>query len=98
MNDVLAGMIGEQLQEQGKADADFRAQQAAVRNRSAGLYDDILSKMVRKPEPQYAPEILDIANALRAQPRLIPAVQKFLTDLVARVNAAVDAALMEPPK
>ena len=95
MNDVLAGMFSEQLAEQGKADADFRAQQTAMRQKTAGVYDDIISRMSRKAEPTYPQEVIDIANALTREPRLIPAVSKFLTALVVKVNAALAAAIKE---
>lgn len=102
---ALADALSGQLDEQKAADAAFRAQQEAAAQRLGSLQDEMLAKMLgkqRRPEQEYPAEILEIANALRAQPRLIPAVQAFLRKLVEKINAAVDteikAALGEVPK
>lgn len=100
--DPLAAALGEQLasqmQEQEAIDADFRQKQneayAGVNAVRDSLVDAFLNK--HKPKgPQYPPEIIEIANALLSQPRLIAPTQQFLRNLVARINAAVDAAVNE---
>lgn len=96
MNEAFADILRQQVSEQSSSDAAhndlLRAQQAKTADAQSRLLERI---MPSRKTPEWPKEVLDIANALVAQPRLIPMVDAFLKKLVGAVNDAVEKALAE---
>lgn len=88
------------LQEQGKAaEAAFAANQEKLAAERAAVSDAFLRRMVEgsKPQVELPTDVQQIVNALLAQPRLVPAVQAFLTEKVGEINAALEQILGPVP-
>lgn len=99
LNAATAEILNSQLQEQSEADNAFAAANAALQSKVKEAQQQLLSKVFGKsPQQTYSPEVLAIANALTASPRLVPLVDAYLKKLVAAVNSAVDQALSEASK
>jgi hypothetical protein len=101
VGETLAG----QMREQEASEAQLRAvqdeQNAQISTVRNALMDAFLNKHKNKG-PQYPAEVVEIANVLMAQPRLIQPTQMFLQSIVAKINAAVNEvvsdALGQPPE
>jgi len=97
--DAMSDVLSRQIEEQTKADATFSAANDALAQKVSEAQQKLLEKLYGKNKPaEYPPEVLNIANALIASPRLIPLVDAYLKKLVAAVNTAVDQALSEASK
>lgn len=101
IENAMGKLLGEQMADQAKADKAQRAQMEQLSQQTAAARGQLLEGFLNpEPEQTYPPEVQAIANALTAQPRLVPAVDKFLKRAVARINSAVDEALDDllPPE
>lgn len=95
---ALGETLAAQMKEQEKLEAQFREQQEQTMAQVKSARDEILQAFLRRKEQgvaEYPPQIIEIANALMAQPRLIQPVQQFIATLVAKINNAVNEVIAE---
>jgi hypothetical protein len=96
--EAVGDTLASQMREQEASEAQLRAaqeeQNAQIGTARNALMDAFLNKHKQKG-PQYPPEIIEIANVLLAQPRLIEPTQIFLRTVVAKINAAVNDIVAE---
>lgn len=89
----VAALVTNELQRSNASNAEFDEAIKAQREQFASLYNSLAVPKT----PALPPEVQEIVSALQVQPRLIPAVQKFVRDKVAAINAAVASVLGEVP-
>ena len=93
---ALGEMLHNQLQEQDAMEQAFRKQQEKSLEQIESVRDDLIAGYLKKrqaAEQQFPPEVLAIAQALVAQPRLIQPTAVFVQKLVERINTAVEEAI-----
>jgi len=98
MASMLGDAIASQMADQEKTEAKFREHQEQLNDQCEAIQQQIVEAYMKKrnaAEPQYPPQVIEIANALIAQPRLVRPVQMFLQRLIAEINQAVDEAVAE---
>lgn len=96
MAEALGEALANQLEEQQKYDAEFRAHTESTREQAKQVQDALFDSLHKKRSgPEYPKEVIEIANALMAQPRLIPPMQAFLKTLATKINDAVNQAVNE---
>lgn len=95
--EFLTGILDKHVEEETKANEAHAATTAALNAKVAEAQQRLLEKIMPKRADaiQWPPEVVAIANALAAQPRLIPLVDFYLKKLVAAVNDAVTKALAD---
>lgn len=90
---ALGEMLHDQIREQDAMEQAFRKQQAKSLEQIEAVRDDLIAGYLKKrqaSEQQFPPEVLQIAQVLVAQPRLIQPTAVFVQRLVARINEAVE--------
>lgn len=100
MEDEFAVAAGEalagQMEEQKAMDASFRQNMEDSYAQVGEAKEALMAGFLNKNKgPEYPPEVLEIANALIAQPRLIQPTQVFLAQMVERINQAVNDIVAE---
>jgi len=96
-DEFLTGILDKHVEEETKANEAHAATVAALNNRVSEAQQRLFEKiMPKRPEViQWPPEVIAIANALTAQPRLIPLVDSYVKKLVTAVNDAVTKVLTD---
>jgi len=92
LNGATAEIIRTQSEEATAADKLHQETMTALRERMAEGQAKLLDKIMGG-KATYPQAVMDIANALTAQPILIPAVDAFLKKVKTKVEAAIQAAL-----
>jgi hypothetical protein len=92
IDEMVAQSLSEQLDQQREAEEEVRRGQQQTQQEIAGVRDALLRNLTqgREKKIEMPIEIQEIASALMAQPRFIEPTQKFLAQLTARVNNAVN--------
>lgn len=93
--EVLSGILGQQVEEESKANEQQAQLMQALQARTSEAQQRLIEKIMPSRQVPWPPEVLAIAQALIAQPRLIPIVAAYLQKLVAAVNDAVTKALAD---
>jgi hypothetical protein len=91
--EALGALMAGEIEKINAEGAAFAAQAGEQRQKMSEVYDAMFSKLSQPKTPPLPPEIQEIVNVLRTQPRLIPYVQKVLQAKVAELNSAIDAIL-----
>lgn len=86
--EYIAQMMGDQLDGQAQATREFNDAQADHVNATKAIQEEMFKSIMGKKnsQAQYPPQVLEIANALTAQPALIPPVQRYVTYLFGEIN------------
>ena len=93
---AVGAQLADQMNQQKAADEAMRAEIEEQHAKMRSAQDALMAGFLGKQQgPQYPQAVLEIANALVAQPRLIQPVQLFLQKLVGKINDAVNAAVAE---
>jgi hypothetical protein len=92
--ELLGGLLSKEMDSLASATNNFAEEH---KNLQAKIQEQVFGSLAehqnRKNQPKLPPEIQEIVNLLLAQPRLTPAVQVFLREKVAAINASLDQIL-----
>lgn len=88
--EAMADLFHQEMEAQKESDANFRESQAEFNRRM----QEALAAKVRGPQtPQLSPEIQQIVQLMQMNPIIVPHVQKYVTELLKRIQSAIQKEL-----
>lgn len=95
---TVADAIANELGAMNSSGAKFEAELQATRDKQKELMEGVFANLSRKKEPAMHPDTTRIAKIIDSNPLLRKAVDKFLTEKLNALSAAVSSVLGVEPE
>lgn len=92
---MIGEMLGKELHAQTESAQSTRDAQEQARSQTQQIIEGMINGSGQKNPSLADPRIQGIVNALAAQPFLIDSVDRYLKNLVVKINKAIQGAIRE---